>query len=210
MPSFCANEQWSRTCESFQLNQPEGPHRKCTRWLDKYYLGGIILRVYTKNVELIFDKLRRIIAQARELEDAEINFRGELVVSHRDGHLLEVIHHNSHRKVSEIAAIVGITRGALSQNINKLTKKGLINRVRREDNYKEIYLELTELGMAILKEHEKLHETLNHPIIKKLTDMDVEKQKVLIEFLQDIEGLLNYGLEILEHYRKTGKIERGE
>jgi DNA-binding MarR family transcriptional regulator len=96
---------------------------------------------------------------------------------------------------TELAALFGITKGAVSQELKKLEAKGLIQRTYMEGDGKTRVLSLTAEGEGIPALHERLHGR-NVPIFegmkKRYTAADM---KVVIEFLKDAESLIDALLE---------------
>jgi DNA-binding MarR family transcriptional regulator len=59
--------------------------------------------------------------------------------------------------VTGLAEVMGVTKGAISQILNKLVNKGLVVKKSADDNAKEILPELTEVGLKGYGEHERFH-----------------------------------------------------
>ena len=62
---------------------------------------------------------------------------------HSERHLLDKIAENTGMNVTEFAAAAGVTKGAISQLVTKLVKKGIVTRYKKSINDKEVFLELT-------------------------------------------------------------------
>lgn len=52
---------------------------------------------------------------------------------------------------------MGVTKGAISQTVAKLIKKGMVRKQHAKGNRKEVILELTDLGWIGFHNHEKFH-----------------------------------------------------
>ncbi len=65
-------------------------------------------------------------------------------------HTIKVIAGNKRVNMTQLADIMGVTKGAISQTINKLVRKELI-RKSNITNKKEVNLELSEKGNIVLK-----------------------------------------------------------
>ena len=63
-------------------------------------------------------------------------------------HLMIAIKHGVNKNATEIAKLLGLTKGAISQTLSRLEKKGII--IKTKDPYKknELTLSLTEFGNA--------------------------------------------------------------
>lgn len=75
-------------------------------------------------------------------------FKGEL-------HFIQCVKKHEEEKLTRLADLLGVTRGAVSQTLVKLEKKKLVERVKR--NRKEFTLKLTPAGEDIYRKHEEFH-----------------------------------------------------
>ena len=64
-----------------------------------------------------------------------------------------MIGRNNKINVTELAEYLGITKGAVSQMVDKLIKKGMVNKEMVSDTENEVALELTEKGKIVCKGH---------------------------------------------------------
>lgn len=119
------------------------------------------------------DDFVNMINRYNSLEQLDITFIPRVKISHADVHLLDVMWKNPYKKASQLAEIFGVTKGAVSQQIKKLVKRDLINRVQYDDNCKEVFIELTDLGKEAVNNHKKIDmevlESLNN-ILSETTD----------------------------------------
>jgi DNA-binding MarR family transcriptional regulator len=112
------------------------------------------------------DQLARISHKFNELEKIPVDLgTGELLYP-SEIHVIEVIGEKADITITEISVRFGITKGAVSQVINKLNQKGYIQKVRREENGKEIDLFLTAKGYQAFGAHQKLHQSMDEEIVK--------------------------------------------
>lgn len=68
-------------------------------------------------------------------------------------HTITIVGRNKEINMTQLAEIMGVTKGAISQTIRKLVNKNLILR-SNINNRKEINLKLSEKGMKVLKSQE--------------------------------------------------------
>ncbi|MBO0439453.1 MarR family winged helix-turn-helix transcriptional regulator [Candidatus Enterococcus ikei] len=101
-------------------------------------------------------------------------------------HLIEAIGRYPNMNTTKLATILGITKGAISQQIPRLEKLGLIMKHKDEKNRKEIFFTLTDLGNQIFLYHEKLHEELYSSLIKDLNELTETEIKTLSNMLNRI------------------------
>ena len=74
-------------------------------------------------------------------------------------HTISVVGKNREINMTRLSELMGVTRGAISQTITKLVKKGLITR-SNTTNRKEVNLRLSEKGLLVLKGHESFHKEI--------------------------------------------------
>ena len=110
-----------------------------------------------KSAHTLFSKFEELVALANRLEKMPRRFGTDETVSSAEMHLIELIGENEGLSVTELAGLKGVTKGAVSQIITKLVKKGLVRKTYAPGNAKEVVPELTELGQVGFRNHEKFH-----------------------------------------------------
>lgn len=147
------------------------------------------------NLQTLIEQFMRITNTINELHSHYINLNGSMPLALGEIHLIECIGKHSETNITEIAKILGKTKGAVSQMAKKLENKGLIYKTKKEDNNKEIILQLNEKGMEILLEHDKFHASLYEDIFSSIEGSTKEN----IEFVKNI---LNKIEEHTDEYSK--------
>ncbi|AOR23166.1 MarR family winged helix-turn-helix transcriptional regulator [Clostridium taeniosporum] len=109
-------------------------------------------------------------------------------------HTIEEIGMYTKRTMSEVAQDLKITVGTLTTAINKLIKKGYVERSRIEEDRRVVLIGLTKKGKLAYRLHEKFHDDMVSNSIETLTD---EEEKILISALNKINKFLRkkYKLE---------------
>ena len=72
---------------------------------------------------------------------------------------------------SELSEKLGVTNGAVTQVSDKLLKKKLIEKYKKQGNQKTVYFKLTEEGAVAYKNHEKFHADFNAKLVSYLTSL---------------------------------------
>lgn len=107
-------------------------------------------------------------------------------------HTIEAVGMYGSRTMSEVAAQLEITTGTLTTAVDKLIKKGYMERKRSESDRRIVNVNLTRRGKLAYRIHEKFHK-------------DMVKQ-VITGFTEQEEMVLISGLEKLnEHLKKIYK-----
>ena len=90
-------------------------------------------------------------------------------------------------KVSEIAEDLGITLPSVTVGINKLMKKGYVEKIRSEEDARIVYVSLTRMGKKIDSVHRYFHESMVRSIIR---DMSEEEQQALYKGIMKLDQFL--------------------
>jgi DNA-binding MarR family transcriptional regulator len=106
---------------------------------------------------------------------------------------IEIIKENPKIYISKIAEKFCVTKGAVSQIIQKLEKKGFLKKIKDDINHSKLKLKLTNKGKIAYKEYEKHHEEFDK-VIKKLLGKASEKEILFLE-----KFIKNFTKEINSH-----------
>ncbi|WP_052759399.1 MarR family winged helix-turn-helix transcriptional regulator [Paenibacillus sp. DMB20] len=99
-------------------------------------------------------------------------------------HMIEAIGRHPDSNLTELSNILNITKGTASKTIAKLASKGLISKYRLEDNKKEVYFRLTELGQLAFDGHYRYHESRSADIDRDFDSYSPEEQKLILNFIE--------------------------
>ncbi len=83
----------------------------------------------------------------------DANMRANEPISTVEAHTLGIIERNPGINVSELAAVWNRTKGAISQTVAKLERKGCVVRRKQVGNAKTVLLYPTRKGMRLLSAH---------------------------------------------------------
>jgi DNA-binding MarR family transcriptional regulator len=112
--------------------------------------------------EEILQKLEKVIVIMESMHTPSLSFGTGVLMHTKEIHTIQAIGRHSGINVTKLAEHTGVTKGAVSQTINKLVRKGLVRKKHLPGNAKEVVLELTDLGWTGFHNHEKFHmDTLN-------------------------------------------------
>jgi DNA-binding MarR family transcriptional regulator len=113
--------------------------------------------------------------------------RGEYITLHTIYHLMESADESeSGTKITDLSKAVQMSKPAVSQMLNSLEKKGLIERVMAKSDRRVVYVKLTEPGEKQLeKTHQQFHSWFDQ-IIEELGAADTAELVRLINKLHTI------------------------
>ncbi len=98
-------------------------------------------------------------------------------------HMVMLIGQYPSAGVTELAEKAGITKGAVSQMIQRLVNKRLIRKQISSESARRVDLELTNRGKVAFYSHERLHEEGDLELIKYIEGLKPAQVKVLEKFL---------------------------
>lgn len=103
-------------------------------------------------------------------------------------HMICHIKRNPHSHSSSIARSLKVSRGAVSQIISKLERKGLVRKEPQADNARCLDLILTEKGQRAYEGHQRLHAMFTSELEKVLSSYQGSEVELIRGFLSQIEG----------------------
>jgi len=143
-----------------------------------------------KELLAIHGKFQSIMRLTRELEKTPRNFGTGEPLTHSEIHLIEIIGGNENLSVTDIGNLLGITKGAVSQNLKRLEAKGFSQKKTDPGNLSRTIVLLTSKGYTAYYAHKHWHETMDGGFAKYLDDMDENDIAVVTRFMEKIEDFL--------------------
>ncbi|MGI6326918.1 MAG: MarR family winged helix-turn-helix transcriptional regulator [Saccharofermentanales bacterium] len=108
-------------------------------------------------------------------------------ISVAEMHTLEGIGLYGNRTMSETAATLGITTGTLTVAIDRLVRKGYVERHRDQNDRRVVRIQLTKKGKLAYRMHSKFHRLLVERLVSPL---DEPARRLLLETLTEISGFI--------------------
>ena len=134
---------------------------------------------------VIVDTYRSIL----KVEETILKRSDKIDLTINEMHLIESVGKgkNKQRTISEIAEDLGITLPSVTVGINKLMKKGYVEKIRSEEDARIVYVSLTRMGQKIDSVHRYSPESLVRSIIR---DMSEEEQQALYKGIMKLDQFL--------------------
>lgn len=101
-------------------------------------------------------------------------------LSIKEIHTIEQIGMYGSKIMSELAQAMKVTMGTLTITVDKLIKKGYLERRRSETDRRIVNVLLTKRGKLAYRVHEKFHHDMVKAIVNRFTD---EEEEILIRAL---------------------------
>ena len=124
--------------------------------------------------------------------DKETNYFGtDKLLYEAEIHMIMHIRDNPNLHLSAIAEKIGVTRGAVSQIVMKLERKGMISKSKSPQNKSMTMLSLTPQGETAYQEHKNFHQKFDCKITELLKDASPEQLEFLRKFLTGVEQIID-------------------
>lgn len=117
-------------------------------------------------------------------------------------HTIEKIGMYAPRTMTNVAEDLHITVGTLTMAINRLVKKGYVERHRTETDRRVVLVQLTEKGKLAYRIHEKFHTDMVRHII---TDLNEQEEDILISALEKLSAFMETLWEKLDAEREEAE-----
>ena len=145
----------------------------------------------------ILNEIEEMVGKYNKIEKMAFNFGGKDTLYPAEIHTIEMIGKNSNITITELCTEQGVTKGAVSQVIGKLHKKGYVEKNKSTNNGKEIPLALTAKGEKALQIHRLFHDKIDDDInscFDKYTDAQLNAfHDMLIEITNQLDKYMQMG-----------------
>lgn len=148
--------------------------------------------------EQLMDILDKAFTKVEALHTPSRDFGTGISMFRKEIHTLQAIGQHPKINITALADHMGVTKGAVSQMVAKLVKKGMVRKIYAEDNKKEVIMELTNLGWIGFRNHEKFHMDVFNIAREYYGELLKTKLEMFMTVMSDLNA-------ILENYEKGKK-----
>lgn len=141
--------------------------------------------------EIAIHKFEKVMNQYNAGEKKPRYYGTKDLLYRSEVHTIDAIGKNNKINVTQLAQYLGITKGAVSQMIDKLIKKDMVNKKMVSETENEVSLELTEKGTLVYKGHLEYHKQLYSEISKHLSHLTDENIETFLDVMNVLEDFLN-------------------
>jgi len=143
----------------------------------------------------LHDRFNRVLKLAIRLEKTPRAFGTDELLTSSEIHLVELIGENREAlSVTDLATLLGVTKGAVSQTLKKLEKKKLSTKRPDPENNSRAIVELTAKGKTAFYAHRHWHETMDGGFKTYFQNLDQDRVDFIAEFLEKFEHFLKRAL----------------
>jgi len=149
----------------------------------------------------LFESFLRLVNKSNALGKHPMTYGTQHQFYHSERHMLDIVGDDPGLNITEFAKAAGVTKGAISQVVSKLEKKGALKRIKRDDNDKEIQLKLTRQGEQIYANHQRVNEEAINRLWRELKKHPEVKIEFLTQMFRWFEQYLDQSREKMRAYR---------
>ncbi|HVN74516.1 MAG TPA: MarR family transcriptional regulator [Methanoregula sp.] len=123
----------------------------------------------------------------RDFGSGDLLYRSEV-------HTLKAIGENAGANITALARYAGTSKSAVSQMVDRLVRRDLVEKYRNPENDKDILLRLTHRGRIAFLGHEQYHLKIHARVEQRLKEMTTEEFRSLQEIFRTIEETVDESL----------------
>lgn len=152
--------------------------------------------MFDNRIHVIHKQFETVVKLYRKLEGAPRNWGTDESLTATEIHMIEVIGNGTTPySVTELAQILGVTKGAISQTLKRLEAKGLVSKRSDPQNASRSQVALTKKGKTAFDAHHQWHETMDGGFKAYCSHLEPEKLDFLLEFMRRVEDFLLHSLK---------------
>ena len=121
----------------------------------------------------LFDEMfHRVMNKMKQIEQKPRHFGTQFLLYPSEIHTIQAIGRNAGINVTALAALQGVTKGAISQIIQKLVKKGMVVRMKDEMSNRGVLLMLSDTGRIAYQAHRDFHSRIYPDLVDIIEQAD--------------------------------------
>jgi len=171
-----------------------------TLWFSSYTISTVDVKETSSEIMELFI---RLVNSYNSMEKIPAKHGAEHGLYHSERHLLDKIGDNPDMNISELAHLVGVTKGAISQVVRKLEIKGVVRRHKKGSNDKEVFVELTKAGKVIHEKHKAINQETVNAICKQLERYSDGNVESLVSMFRWFNTFLDLSREKMKRHTQT-------
>jgi DNA-binding MarR family transcriptional regulator len=135
-------------------------------------------------MEVVIEKFMTMTEKISSSGKKSRKFSTDVDIYRSEIHIIDLIGNYSNLHVSEIARKFGVTKGAISQTLKKLERKGLVKKHLDETNNTRLLVCLTDKGEKAYINHKLDHNNMDKDMFSYLEGLDENQLDIIIAFIE--------------------------
>lgn len=137
--------------------------------------------------DYINDALEKIYADILWIEEKELRKSYFNDITIKELHAINAISMYDHQTASQVAKKLHLSPGTLTSTVDRLCKKGYVERIRQDSDRRVIRLGLTRKGRLVFRAHEAFHKMMVKSFLK---DLDENETATIEKSIRNLEEFL--------------------
>jgi DNA-binding MarR family transcriptional regulator len=162
----------------------------------------------TPDFEELYRSWMRIRNKMNLMENTPRDFGVDEPLHLSEIHTIQAIGSTPENNIRIIAGLLGVTPSAASQVVSRLTRRGLVKKVRGLRNEKEVSLELTDKGLVAFRNHEQVHARVYELIAGRIGPLNNGERDLLGRIFSAFESVYDQRIAELTEARGSRRRER--
>ena len=142
----------------------------------------------SKRREEIDDLLSGTFNSILRIEEQSLDNRLTHGLTITEVHTIVAVGLHEQNPMNVVAARLGVTLATLTTAVNKLVRKGFVERIRAEDDRRKVLVSLTKKGRQVFRAHNVFHRQM---IDEALADLSEEEERVFAEALCKVKAFFD-------------------
>ncbi|MCM0582387.1 MarR family transcriptional regulator [Weissella diestrammenae] len=134
--------------------------------------------------ELVNEALVDVFNNVMWIEEASLRESEFNDITIKDMHIIAAIDGKNDVPASKLAEIVHVTPSTMTSAIDKLVKKGYVERHRDETDRRLVMIKLTHKGRIVNRAHDAFHRGLTHALFDQVEQKDTGTIQTAVMALQ--------------------------
>ena len=135
--------------------------------------------------------MERVIHKYVQWESKKRTYGTDTLLSRAEIHTIAAVGDNPNINVTALAEMLGITKGAASQMIYKLARKGIVEKKVSPNSDTEVVLNLTSDGMINYEAHRHYHQKTNDTALNLLKEIPEPFYEYLVDYFSAFEQVID-------------------
>jgi DNA-binding MarR family transcriptional regulator len=153
----------------------------------EHYEGShAMIEKKSKIIDILFDIIEVLGSSNKKARKFDTN----ITIYHAEIHTVSAIAKNPGIHVGGLADMFGFTKGAISEILRKLEKKGLARKETDPANLSRLKIYLTEKGETAHTAHMRYHDEFEKTGSRVLQNFSDEQVAAIADFLQEMLGVM--------------------
>ena len=123
---------------------------------------------YNKNLEILNHLLVETFNDILKVEEQSLQLAADCPVTVTELHTLDAIGNGEPRTVTALAAAMRVTVSTMTIAINRMEKKGFVEKVRENTDRRVVRVKLTDTGRTLSDTHERFHSRMARAAAERL------------------------------------------